>query len=454
MKKLLLNLVVIFVVASCFTPVQLDAQTVVVGTGDGDNTPPPPPPPSIGDPLTPEELTALENNTTVNVTCENGSASAEVVVPINLNRDLGTTGFVRFTFRLNGTEVDFRSFTIGSEIGTQTLDNLEPGSYRVEIEVAIAGENDFGLANFEITEGQCDIIVEEPITLSFASSAADGQTFVQGQLTVEANASSSEGAIEKVELFVDGNFVRTERVAPYQWGMDRASNPNNAELEDLSVGIHTLRIVATDDAGNTREETITIEIVPSDISLSFATPSNNQVVTQGMIGVVANASTNTDAIEEVSLFVDGNFVRTERIDPYEWGASHPNQTDEELQNLSVGTHTLTLIATDNTGNTAEETITIEVVAAPSPITLSFATPSDNQVVTQGMIGVVANASSTAGSISEVSLFADGNFVRTERVDPYEWGASHPNQTAFFFLRLEFQYLMSDTSYPNMSVLVL
>ena len=225
-------------------------------------------------------------------------------------------------------------------------------------------------------------------------------------------------------------------------------------MEDLSVGIHTLRIVATDDAGNTREETITIEIVPSDISLSFATPSNNQVVTQGMIGVVANASTNTDAIEEVSLFVDGNFVRTERIDPYEWGASHPNQTDEELQNLSVGTHTLTLIATDNTGNTAEETITIEVVAAPSPITLSFATPSDNQVVTQGMIGVVANASSTAGSISEVSLFADGNFVRTERVDPYEWGASHPNQTAFFFLRLEFQYLMSDTSYPNMSVLVL
>jgi hypothetical protein len=55
-------------------------------------------------------------------------------------------------------------------------------------------------------------------------------------------------------------------------------------------------------------------------------------------------------------------------------------------------------------------------------TVSFSSPSGNLTVDEGYSTVVvANASDSDGSISEVKLFIDGNAVRTERHVPYEWG---------------------------------
>ncbi|NBB80019.1 MAG: hypothetical protein GVY36_11345 [Verrucomicrobia bacterium] len=58
------------------------------------------------------------------------------------------------------------------------------------------------------------------------------------------------------------------------------------------------------------------------------------------------------------LYLDGEFVRQENVDPYEWGAASPN--DAALRDMDPGNYTLTAIATDTTGASSETSITVSV----------------------------------------------------------------------------------------------
>jgi hypothetical protein len=61
-----------------------------------------------------------------------------------------------------------------------------------------------------------------------------------------AEASDVDGTIERVTLHVDGQPVRTEYKAPYNWGaLNDGGNKN--ELDDLGPGTHVLELEAVDD---------------------------------------------------------------------------------------------------------------------------------------------------------------------------------------------------------------
>ncbi len=89
------------------------------------------------------------------------------------------------------------------------------------------------------------------------------------------------------------------------------------------------------------------------------------------IGVTVYASdgtTNGENISNVSLSINGQFVRQENSKPYEWGTANQSQgIDPILRNLSAGVYTLEAIATDNDGNTATATLEITVQEAVNPI---------------------------------------------------------------------------------------
>ena len=164
--------------------------------------------------------------------------------------------------------------------------------------------------------------------------------------------------------------------------------------------------------------------------ISFATPADgDEIVVGSVVSVVVNASDSDGSIDNVRLSVDGTFIRQENRDPYEWN-------DAELQGLSVGTHELTAVTTDNEGATATATISVEVVGEPSPDPteptdptddnapeVSFAALGDNNQFGEGeLVSVTVNASDSNGEITSVSLSLDNEFVRTERRAPYGWGA--------------------------------
>ena len=166
------------------------------------------------------------------------------------------------------------------------------------------------------------------------------------------------------------------------------------------------------------------------ITVTFGSPANNQNFAENApVGVVVNASDSDGAINNVRLFLDNTFVRQEGGAPYEWGAANANSVDDALQNLAPGTYTLRAVATDNEGSMVETSIVITIgnPVNASGIALSFASPENNDVIGSGeQLGVVVSATDSDGTISNVRLFLDNNFIRQEGLAPYEWGAANTN----------------------------
>ncbi|MFD0862244.1 polysaccharide lyase [Sungkyunkwania multivorans] len=105
-------------------------------------------------------------------------------------------------------------------------------------------------------------------------------TVQQGyDLTVTALASDSDGSISNLKLYVDNNLVRQENYAPYEWGHDGSPNPQ--EVNGLSIGTHTFRVVATDNDGATAQDTFQLTVQGSDNgggnSCDFDTPASSGI---------------------------------------------------------------------------------------------------------------------------------------------------------------------------------
>ncbi|MBQ4819516.1 Ig-like domain-containing protein [Aquimarina sp. MMG016] len=184
---------------------------------------------------------------------------------------------------------------------------------------------------------------------------------------IEVNASDVDGSISNVKLFVNGNLIRQENIAPYTWG--NGSNAN--ELLGLSIGNHSIRAVATDNDGATAEATITLK-VEGEVStmnpvVSFVKPSGDLNVQEGYdMEVEVNATDQDGTINNVRLYINNNLVRQENVFPYTWGhATSPNP--EEVNGLSPGTYTIKAVATDNEGNTGEDSYRL-IVQNNQPVT--------------------------------------------------------------------------------------
>ncbi len=278
----------------------------------------------------------------------------------------------------------------------------------------------------------CASIFNAPInvapSLSF-DTPVDGESIILGSaVPVNVISADSDGSVASVLLLLDGEEVRYEYTAPYRWGINAA----DASLNNLSVGTHRLTAIATDNEGETTTEMITIEVVSDNPpggapSVSFLTPSDGTSVLEGQGVYVEVVATDIDgSIANVRLSVDGEFVRRENVFPYQWGSGG---ADPALQNLTVGTHQITAIATDSDGLTTAASIAIEVVPENQPPTgtspvVSFAAPSDGDVLTVGdTLSVEVLATDPDGSVANVRLSVDGNFVRQENAAPYQWGSN-------------------------------
>lgn len=72
-------------------------------------------------------------------------------------------------------------------------------------------------------------------------------------LVVTVSASDVDGSIDNITLSLDGQAIRVEQAAPYEWGLP---TQNDALLRDMVPGNYQLTAVATDDDGATAETTI------------------------------------------------------------------------------------------------------------------------------------------------------------------------------------------------------
>ncbi|WP_299591362.1 glycosyl hydrolase family 18 protein [uncultured Microbulbifer sp.] len=204
--------------------------------------------------------------------------------------------------------------------------------------------------------GACDS-ENPPLTPPQGSIAAPtgGATFSENDSVVfSVSASDEDGQVTSVEFFVDGTLVATDTAAPWEasWAATAGDHSLTAQVtdnDDLST--------TTAPVSFTVEEDIVVGPVAPQVSITA--PANGSTHTTGdSLTITASASDSDGSVTQVAFYVDGSLLSTDTSAPYstEWTAI-------------LGSHTISVVATDNDNleASAEATISIDDEQVP-PVT--------------------------------------------------------------------------------------
>lgn len=215
---------------------------------------------------------------------------------------------------------------------------------------------------------------------------------VSGTVTVTTGA-SDDGRVAKVELYVDNALASTVTSAPWQFAWNTTT---------LAAGNHTLKAVATDDAGlQTTSSLVTVNVDNSAAPATSVTSPAAGATVSGTATVSASA-TDDRSVSHVEFYVDGNRFTDTAVAPY----SAPLDTANAADPVFDGSHTLTTKAYDAGGHvTTSSSVVITVKNAPagSQYAATYAsteTPQgvtyDPAAATQDSAGIDVTVTNTSG----------------------------------------------------------
>jgi len=230
-----------------------------------------------------------------------------------------------------------------------SLDYESASSHQVTVRVTDAGGNSI--------EQSIDIDVSD------VNENQESMTFTGGNVTENAPAGTVVASANVIDPDAGDtqSYVLTND-AGGRFTIDaegKISVARGAELDHESAASHEVTVKATDSAGNTIEQTLTIEVGdvnegPESISFEGGSVSENAapgtVVATVSVSDVDAGDTHTyeltdDAGGRFTIDAEGNITVAEGAD---------------LDHESVASHEVTVQATDSAGNTIEQTLTIEV----------------------------------------------------------------------------------------------
>ncbi len=115
--------------------------------------------------------------------------------------------------------------------------------------------------------------------VNFTAPANNSEYTVGKNVNVKINATDTDG-VANVKLYLNNKFIRQENIVPYTWG---ATN-NDAALMNMKAGNYTLKAVATDKKGATKETTIRINIKNGNAKPTTPVDAN-QLISNGLYSI-------------------------------------------------------------------------------------------------------------------------------------------------------------------------
>ncbi len=246
--------------------------------------------------------------------------------------------------------------------------------------------------------------------------------------TVTLTAPSSYTAIKGVPILVSADATDNVGVVGVQFKLDGANlNTEDTtsaystiwDTTNASEGPHTLTAVARDAAGNTQtSSSVTVTISVPDVgdttkpTVNVTSPEYNSEA-NSTISLSAEASDDV-GVAGVQFKVDGVSILSEdNVEPYSisWNTS----------SVSNGSHSVTAVARDLTGNLQESGVVVvrvqnDVVTIVPP-TVSLTSPTSGSTVSNTVI-VSANAEDDKGVVG-VQFKLDGvNLLPEDTTAPY------------------------------------
>ncbi len=226
-------------------------------------------------------------------------------------------------------------------------------------------------------------------------------------ITIEATATDSDGTVSKVEFFNGATKIGEDTTAPYSFIWN-----------GVSTGNHNLTVKATDNDTAVTESSAVAIIVSATPNVApianITSPSANAQFQQGnSITIQASASDSDGTITKVEFFNGTTKLGEDTTAPYSF----------TWNNATVGSHNLTIKATDNEAAVTESSaVAITVSATPNVAPIANITsPSANVQFLQGnSITIQASATDSDGTISKVEFFNGITKLGEDTTAPYSF----------------------------------
>lgn len=253
---------------------------------------------------------------------------------------------------------------------------------------------------------QADADTEKP-SVAILYPINNSQIKSDTTITVKIDGVDNTG-IRKLELFIDGDTVKTLTVAPYEFKWNTAG----------ISGDHSIYAKAIDADGNVGQSgVVKVTIITVDTArpvVAVTYPLNNAQIKADTTVVIKMDCTDNIGVAKLDLYIDGTLLKTLTAAPYEcaWNTSG-----------KAGTHTIIAKATDASGNLGQSSaVNVTVVAAAPDTTkpaVAVAFPLNNsQIKSDTTVTLMINCTDNVG-IAKVEIYLDGVLERTLSAAPYE-----------------------------------
>ncbi|MCM2680698.1 BNR-4 repeat-containing protein [Echinimonas agarilytica] len=306
--------------------------------------------------------------------------------------------------------------------------------------IATDSEGETGIASMQL------LVKSDAPTVSFAqASMVVEEGYDKLAITIDASTSSDEHTIDSVTLYIDDEEVRKDTSVPFLFGHGSKPhetgamgwlNTHTPNPNPLTKGVYTFTAVATDSEGQTATAEMQLTVTSSDKQPIVAFPKLTYMVFEGYekLGITVDAESPVEGrtITSVSLYHDSTLIRKDvrpvwnfghSHAPYEFGAMGWLDTHAPNPNpLGIGSHTFTVVATDNEGETGEDSMTLIVKERPAPAVRFL--ESDIELI-EGYaalsVTVEIDAAENAAEVVSVGLYLNNTLIRETYEAPYSWG---------------------------------
>ena len=220
------------------------------------------------------------------------------------------------------------------------------------------------------------------------SLSANGAPFTApANITLNANAADSDGTISKVDFYAGTSLIGTDTSSPYSFAWN-----------SVATGTYSLTACATDNSGlSSCSNAVNVSVQLANIlpQVTLTSPAGGlSFPAGGNITLAANASDPDGSISKVDFFAGSVLVGTDNSSPYQvtW------------TNASAGAHSLTAVATDNSGATTTSSpvnITVVWKTGLTPVADAYVRDGSSAATNFGTaVELRVQTSATAGSNQE------------------------------------------------------
>jgi len=242
-------------------------------------------------------------------------------------------------------------------------------------------------------------------TVAITSPANNGSFTTGSTITINSNATDSDGTVAKVEFFQGSTKLGEDLTSPYSFAWT-----------SVPAGNYSLTTKATDNLGaSTTSSAIAITVANANVAptVAITSPANNGSFAAGSTVTINATATDSDGtVAKVEFFQGSTKLGEDLTSPYSFAWT----------SVPAGSYSLTAKATDNLGAVTTSTaIAITVTSANVAPVVSITSPANNATfAASATITINANATDADGTITKVEFFQGTTKLGEVLSSPYSF----------------------------------